>query len=86
MQHAPVQVADLEAKPIERRIFEGMENMAFSSLLIASAITTDGTKPASIQNGPRRLKRIKELHWQTHAHSSFDPQRIFRPVANPCGR
>ena len=23
MQHAPVQVADLEAKPIERRIFEG---------------------------------------------------------------
>jgi hypothetical protein len=40
----------------------------------------------SIQNGPRRLKRIKELHWQTHAHSSFDPQRIFRPVANPCGR
>jgi hypothetical protein len=28
----------------------------------------------SIQNGPRRLKRIKALHWQTPARGSFDPK------------
>jgi hypothetical protein len=28
----------------------------------------------SIQNEPRRLKRIKALHWQTTARGSFDLQ------------
>jgi hypothetical protein len=37
---------------------------------------------ASIQNGPRRLKQIKALHWQTHARGSFDHQRLFGALAN----
>jgi hypothetical protein len=35
-----------------------------------------------IQNGPRRLKQIKALHWQTHARGSFDHQRLFGALAN----
>src|SRR6266542_665720 len=35
-----------------------------------------------IQNGPRRLKRIKALHWQTPARGSFDPQRLSGALAN----
>jgi hypothetical protein len=34
-----------------------------------------------IQNGPRRLKRIKALHWQTPARGSFDPQRLSGALA-----
>ena len=37
----------------------------------------------SIQNGPRRLKRIKALHWQTPARDSFDLQRLSGALANP---
>jgi signal transduction histidine kinase len=37
---------------------------------------------ASIQNGPRRLKQIKALHWQTPARGSFDHQRLFGALAN----
>jgi hypothetical protein len=37
----------------------------------------------SIQNGPRRLKRIKALHWQTPARGSFDPQGLFRRIGKP---
>src|SRR5262249_55030839 len=36
----------------------------------------------SIQNGPRRLKQIKALHWQTPARASFDHQRLFGALAN----
>jgi len=36
----------------------------------------------SIQNGPRRLKQIKALHWQTPARGSFDHQRLFGALAN----
>src|SRR6266568_3749040 len=36
----------------------------------------------SIQNGPRRLKRVKALHWQTPARGSFDPQRFSGALAN----
>src|SRR5262245_38384903 len=36
-----------------------------------------------IQNGPRRLKRIKALHWQTTARGSFDLQRLSGALANP---
>jgi len=35
-----------------------------------------------IQNGPRRLKQIKGLHWQTPARGSFDHQRLFGALAN----
>src|SRR5262245_23092522 len=34
------------------------------------------------QNGPRRLKQIKALHWQTPARGSFDHQRLFGALAN----
>jgi hypothetical protein len=35
-----------------------------------------------IQNGPRRLKQIKALHWQTPARGSFYHQRLFGALAN----
>ena len=42
-----------------------------------------GVSPnGSIQNGPRRLKQIKALHWQTPARGSFDHQRLFGALAN----
>src|SRR5262249_38792441 len=39
-------------------------------------------RPTSAQNGPRRLKRVKALHWQTPARGSFDPQRFSGALAN----
>jgi hypothetical protein len=36
----------------------------------------------STQNGPRHLKRINALHWQTPARGSFDPQRLSGALAN----
>jgi hypothetical protein len=41
-----------------------------------------GGLAGSIQNGPRRLKEIKALHWQTPARGSFDHQRLFGALAN----
>jgi hypothetical protein len=35
----------------------------------------------TVRNGPRRLKRIKALHWQTPVRDSFDPQRFSRALA-----
>jgi hypothetical protein len=35
------------------------------------------------QNGPRRLRRIKGLHWQTLVRGDIGRQRLFRPLANP---
>ena len=43
---------------------------------------TSFQRPASVQNGPRRLKRVKALHWQTPARGSFDPQRFSGALAN----
>jgi hypothetical protein len=40
------------------------------------------SKGITIQNGPRRLKRIKALHWQTTVRGSFDLQRLSGAVAN----
>jgi len=37
---------------------------------------------ASIQNGPRRLKQIKVLHWQTLPRGSFDHQRLLGALPN----
>jgi hypothetical protein len=37
----------------------------------------------SIQNGPRRLRPIKALQWQTLIRGDIGRQRLFRPVANP---
>jgi hypothetical protein len=39
--------------------------------------------PGSIQNGPRRLRRIKGLQWQTLVRGDIGRQRLFRPLANP---
>jgi len=36
----------------------------------------------TVRNGPRQLKRIKALHWQTPARGSFDDQRLFGALAN----
>jgi hypothetical protein len=38
---------------------------------------------SSIQNGPRRLRRIKGLQWQTLVRGDIGRQRLFRPLANP---
>ena len=37
----------------------------------------------TIQNGPRRLRRIKGLQWQTLVRGDIGRQRLFRPLANP---
>ena len=37
----------------------------------------------SIQNGPRRLRPIKGLQWQTLVRGDIGRQRLFRPLANP---
>ena len=37
----------------------------------------------SIQNGPRRLRPIKGLQWQTLVRGDIGRQRLFRPQANP---
>jgi hypothetical protein len=42
-----------------------------------------GKAPNPIQNGPRRLRRIKGLHWQTLVRGDIGRQRLFRPLANP---
>jgi len=44
---------------------------------------TGRERPSSIQNEPRRLKRIKALHWQTTARGNFDLQRLSGALANP---
>jgi|SRR5262245_22727803 len=36
----------------------------------------------SIQNGPRRLRPIKGLQWQTLVRGDIGRQRLFWPVAN----
>jgi hypothetical protein len=36
----------------------------------------------SIQNGPRRLRPIKGLQWQTLVRGDIGRQRLFAPVAN----
>ena len=36
-----------------------------------------------IQNGRRRLRRIKGLQWQTLVRGDIGRQRLFRPLANP---
>jgi hypothetical protein len=36
-----------------------------------------------IQNGPRRLRPIKGLQWQTLVRGDIGRQRLFRPLANP---
>jgi hypothetical protein len=36
-----------------------------------------------IQNGPRRLRSIKGLQWQTLVRGDIGRQRLFRPLANP---
>jgi hypothetical protein len=38
---------------------------------------------ALIQNGPRRLRPIKGLQWQTLVRGDIGRQRLFRPLANP---
>jgi hypothetical protein len=38
---------------------------------------------APIQNGPRRLRPIKGLQWQTLLRGDIGRQRLFRPLANP---
>ena len=43
------------------------------------AISTNGL----IQNGPRRLRPIKGLQWQTLVRGDIGRQRLFRPLANP---
>ncbi len=50
--------------------------------LEAGAKGVDRPAGGSIQNEPRRLKRIKALHWQTPARGSFDPQRLSGALAN----
>ena len=35
-----------------------------------------------IQNGRRRLRRIKGLQWQTLVRGDIGRQRLFRPLAN----
>ena len=43
----------------------------------------NGTAGGSIQNGPRRLRQIKGLQWQTLVRGDIGRQRLFRPLANP---
>jgi hypothetical protein len=43
----------------------------------------EGAAAGSIQNGPRRLRPIKGLQWQTLVRGDIGRQRLFRPVANP---
>jgi hypothetical protein len=38
---------------------------------------------APIQNGPRQLRPIKGLQWQTLVRGDIGRQRLFRPLANP---
>ena len=40
-------------------------------------------RSTSIQNGPRRLRPIKGLQWQTLVRGDIGRQRLFRPLANP---
>src|SRR5262249_8249722 len=35
-----------------------------------------------IQNGPRQVKQINGLRWQTVTRGNFDPQRLFGALAN----
>src|SRR5262249_49726170 len=54
------------------------------SLCISTDFPPPRAVPASrTQNEPRRLKRIKALHWQTTARGSFDLQRLSGALANP---
>jgi hypothetical protein len=43
----------------------------------------EGAAAAWIQNGPRRLRPIKGLQWQTLVRGDIGRQRLFRPLANP---
>ena len=54
-----------------------------SMLTQAHSQETGRERPSSIQNEPRRLKRIKALHWQTTARGNFDLQRLSGALANP---
>jgi hypothetical protein len=51
--------------------------------LAAGAKGVDGPAGSSIQNGPRRLRPIKGLQWQTLVRGDIGRQRLFRPLANP---
>jgi hypothetical protein len=55
--------------------FEGKADIG-----VTSAYDPNWT-PGSIQNGPRRLRRIKGLQWQTLVRGDIGQQRLFRPVA-----
>jgi hypothetical protein len=43
----------------------------------------EGREGLAIQNGPRRLRPIKGLQWQTLVRGDIGRQRLFRPLANP---
>jgi hypothetical protein len=55
---------------------------AFAKKSAVGVKGADRAAAGSIQNGPRRLKRIKALQWQTPARGSFDPQRLSGALAN----
>jgi hypothetical protein len=45
-----------------------------------------GSNPWTYKLILKRVSKIKSLYWQTHAHGRFEPQRLFRALANPQGR
>jgi hypothetical protein len=51
--------------------------------LAAGVKDMDRLAGGSIQNGPRRLRPIKGLQWQTLVRGDIGRQRLFRPLANP---
>ena len=63
MQHAPVQVADLEAKPIERRIFEGRRLAEDPSTLAELAdefgISRERTRQIEVSSFEKVQKTVK---------------------------
>jgi hypothetical protein len=51
--------------------------------VIVRAVGNTAKRVASIQNGPRRLRPIKGLKWQTLVRGEIGRQRLFRPLENP---
>jgi hypothetical protein len=66
----------------------GKHGLELSLTLLARAAASAAALPAdhnfrTIQNGPRRLRPIKGLRWQTLVRGDIGRQRLFRPLANP---
>ena len=55
---------------------------AFAKKSAVGVKGADRAAAGSIQNGPRRLRPIKGLQWQTLVRGDIGRQRLFRPLAN----